>query len=58
MVTDSKPLEGVSTGADGFLAGLREGKVVVDSSTVSPAVSRDLADKVRAKGADMVEGRR
>jgi len=55
MVTDSKSLEAVSGGADGFLAGLREGKVVVDSSTVSPAVSRDVAEKVRAKGADMVD---
>jgi len=55
MVTDSKSLEAVSTGADGFLAGLREGKVVVDSSTVSPAVSRDVAEKVRAQGADMVD---
>jgi len=55
MVTDSRSLEAVSTGADGFLAGLREGKVIVDSSTVSPAVSRDLAEKVRAKGADMVD---
>jgi 3-hydroxyisobutyrate dehydrogenase-like beta-hydroxyacid dehydrogenase len=55
MVTDSKSLDAVSGGADGFLAGLREGKVVVDSSTVSPAVSRDVAEKVRAKGADMVD---
>jgi 3-hydroxyisobutyrate dehydrogenase-like beta-hydroxyacid dehydrogenase len=55
MVTDSKSLEAVSGGADGFVAGLRDGKVVVDSSTVSPAVSRDVAEKVRAKGADMVD---
>src|SRR5258705_2720106 len=55
MVTDSRSLESVSGGADGFLAGLRDGKVVVDSSTVSPAVSRDVAEKVRAKGADMVD---
>ena len=55
MVTDSRSLEAVSGGADGFLAGLREGKVVVDSSTVNPAVSRDVAEKVRAKGADMVD---
>jgi 3-hydroxyisobutyrate dehydrogenase-like beta-hydroxyacid dehydrogenase len=55
MVTDSKALEGVAGGADGLVAGLREGKVVVDSSTVSPAVSRDLAEKVRARGADMVD---
>ncbi len=55
MVTDSKSLEAVSEGADGFLAGLREGKVIVDSSTVSPALSRGVAEKVRAKGADMVD---
>jgi 3-hydroxyisobutyrate dehydrogenase-like beta-hydroxyacid dehydrogenase len=55
MVTDSKALEGVSDGPDGFLAGVRQGKVVVDMSTVSPAVSRAVAEKVRAKGADMVD---
>jgi 3-hydroxyisobutyrate dehydrogenase-like beta-hydroxyacid dehydrogenase len=55
MVTDSKALESVATGTDGFISGLREGKVLVDSSTVSPALSRDMADKVRARGADMVD---
>lgn len=55
MVTDSKALEGVSDGPDGFLAGVRQNKVVVDMSTVSPAVSRAVAEKVRAKGADMVD---
>ena len=55
MVTDSKALDGVSAGSDGFVAGLRDGKIVVDMSTVSPAVSREVAEKVRAKGADMVD---
>jgi 3-hydroxyisobutyrate dehydrogenase len=55
MVTDSKALEGVSDGPDGFLAGVRQGKLVVDMSTVSPAVSRAVAEKVRAKGGDMVD---
>jgi 3-hydroxyisobutyrate dehydrogenase-like beta-hydroxyacid dehydrogenase len=55
MVTDSKALEGVSDGPDGFLAGIRQGKLVVDMSTVSPAVSRAVAEKVRAKGGDMVD---
>jgi 3-hydroxyisobutyrate dehydrogenase-like beta-hydroxyacid dehydrogenase len=55
MVTDSKALEGVSDGPNGFLAGVRQGKVVVDMSTVSPAVSRAVAEKVRAKGGDMVD---
>ncbi|MBI4885527.1 MAG: NAD(P)-dependent oxidoreductase [Acidobacteria bacterium] len=55
MVTDSKSLEAVSDGPDGLLAGLRPGKIVIDMSTVSPAVSRAVAEKVRAKGADMVD---
>jgi 3-hydroxyisobutyrate dehydrogenase-like beta-hydroxyacid dehydrogenase len=55
MVTDSKALEGVSDGPDGFLAGVRQGKLVVDMSTVSPAVSRAVAERVRAKGGDMVD---
>jgi 3-hydroxyisobutyrate dehydrogenase-like beta-hydroxyacid dehydrogenase len=45
----------VSTGADGFLAGLVKGKVVVDMSTVSPAVSLAVVEQVREKGADMVD---
>jgi len=55
MVTDSSALEGVAEGPDGFLAGLSPGKIVVEMSTVSPAVSRTIADKARARGADMVD---
>jgi 3-hydroxyisobutyrate dehydrogenase-like beta-hydroxyacid dehydrogenase len=55
MVTNSAALEEVANGPDGILSGLRAGKVLVDMSTVSPAVSKHLADKVRAKGADMVD---
>lgn len=55
MVTDSASLEAVANGPDGFLSGLRQDKVVVDMSTVSPAVSRSVAEKVRKQGADMVD---
>jgi len=55
MVTNSAALGAIAEGNDGLLAGLTSGKVFVDISTVSPAVSRALADKVRAKGADMVD---
>jgi 3-hydroxyisobutyrate dehydrogenase-like beta-hydroxyacid dehydrogenase len=55
MVTDSKALEGVADGPDGLLAGLRPGQVVIDMSTVSPAVSRTVAEKVRKLNADMVD---
>ena len=55
MVTNTAALEGISDGADGMLAGLSAGKVLIDMSTVSPAMSRGVAAKVRAKGADMVD---
>jgi len=55
MVTDSKSLEAIAEGRDGLLAGLGPGKVVIDMSTVSPAVSRAVAARVREKGADMVD---
>ena len=55
MVTDSKSLEAIAEGRDGLLAGLGPGKVVSDMSTVSPAVSRAVAARVREKGADMVD---
>jgi 3-hydroxyisobutyrate dehydrogenase-like beta-hydroxyacid dehydrogenase len=55
MVTNSAALEAVANGPDGLLAGLGAGKLIIDMSTVSPAVSRNLAAKVREKGADMVD---
>jgi 3-hydroxyisobutyrate dehydrogenase-like beta-hydroxyacid dehydrogenase len=55
MVTNSAAIEAVTSGADGLIAGLRAGKIFVDISTVSPNVSRELAAKVREKGADMVD---
>jgi 3-hydroxyisobutyrate dehydrogenase-like beta-hydroxyacid dehydrogenase len=55
MVTDSKSLEAIAEGREGLLAGLSAGKVVIDMSTVSPAVSRAVAAQVREKGADMVD---
>lgn len=55
MVTNSAAIQAVADGPDGILAGLSAGKVFIDMSTVSPAVSRALAAKVRAIGADMVD---
>lgn len=55
MVTNSKALEAVVEGSEGILAGLTPGKIYVDISTVSPEFSREVAAKVRAKGADMLD---
>ena len=55
MVTNSIALQAIVEGPDGILAGLTPGKICVDISTVSPEYSRSVAEKVRAKGADMVD---
>jgi 3-hydroxyisobutyrate dehydrogenase-like beta-hydroxyacid dehydrogenase len=55
MVTNSAAVQAITEGPDGALAGLGPGKVLVDMSTISPAASRDLAAKIRATGADMVD---
>jgi 3-hydroxyisobutyrate dehydrogenase-like beta-hydroxyacid dehydrogenase len=55
MVSNTSALEEIAEGPQGMLAGLSGGKVLVEMSTVSPAFSRALADKVRAKGADMMD---
>ena len=55
MVTNSIALQAIVEGPDGILAGLTSGKIYVDISTVSPEYSRSVAEKVRAKGADMVD---
>jgi 3-hydroxyisobutyrate dehydrogenase-like beta-hydroxyacid dehydrogenase len=55
MVTSSAALRAVSEGRDGLIAGLGPGKYFVDISTINPDLSREIAEKVRAAGADMVD---
>jgi len=54
-VPDDDVLESVASGPDGILAGLAAGKVWVDMSTVSPHASRELAERVRAQGAALLD---
>jgi 3-hydroxyisobutyrate dehydrogenase-like beta-hydroxyacid dehydrogenase len=55
MVTNTAAVTAVAEGPDGILAGLAPGKVYVDMSTASPANTRELAEKVAAVGASMVD---
>ena len=43
-------VESVASGPDGIVAGLGEGKVWADLSTISPSASRELAERVREQG--------
>jgi 3-hydroxyisobutyrate dehydrogenase-like beta-hydroxyacid dehydrogenase len=55
MVTNEKALGSVMEGPDGILSAAKTGKILIDMSTVSPGYSRALAEKVRAKGADLLD---
>ena len=55
MVTNSAAVQAITEGRVGVVAGLGPGKVLIDMSTISPAASRDLAVRVRATGADLVD---
>jgi 3-hydroxyisobutyrate dehydrogenase-like beta-hydroxyacid dehydrogenase len=54
-VPDDGVLESVASGPDGILSGLTAGKAWIDLSTVSPRASRELAERVRALGAEMLD---
>jgi 3-hydroxyisobutyrate dehydrogenase-like beta-hydroxyacid dehydrogenase len=55
MVTNATALQSLAEGPNGILANLKPGKTLVDMTTGSPAKCRELAAKVREKGADMVD---
>jgi 3-hydroxyisobutyrate dehydrogenase-like beta-hydroxyacid dehydrogenase len=54
-VPNDDVLESVAAGPDGILAGITELKIWIDMSTVSPRASRELAERVRALGAAMLD---
>lgn len=54
-VPDDDVLETVASGPDGILAGLSPREIWIDVSTVSPRISRELAERVRDGGATMLD---
>jgi 3-hydroxyisobutyrate dehydrogenase-like beta-hydroxyacid dehydrogenase len=55
MVSNTAALQAVMGGAEGIVAGLRPGTIVIDMSTVSPTASRALAVQVAASGGRMLD---
>jgi 3-hydroxyisobutyrate dehydrogenase-like beta-hydroxyacid dehydrogenase len=45
----------VMLGADGILSTLKQGQIVIDTTTSLPSVSKKMAEKVRAIGADFLD---
>ena len=55
MLTDGAAIDAVYNGPNGLLSADVKGKLFLEMSTVAPKVETDLAPRVRAKGAALVE---
>jgi 2-hydroxy-3-oxopropionate reductase len=55
MVPDTPDVEQVLTGRDGVLSTLQRGSIVIDMSSISPAVTKRLAALVAEKGGSMID---
>ena len=55
LLTDAAAIDAVYNGPKGLLSGDVKGKLFIEMSTVAPKVETELAPKVRAKGAALVE---
>jgi 3-hydroxyisobutyrate dehydrogenase len=55
MVTDSPDVQRVVLGPDGVIEGARSGSTVIDMTTMSPSVTREIAAALAEKGVDMLD---
>jgi len=55
MLPDSPQVREVIDGDDGLLAGAREGSLVIDMSTISPVVTREIAAECAERGIGWVD---
>src|SRR5688572_4753485 len=54
-LADDEAVRAVYRGDEGLVAGLVPGAVVLETSTISPATVRDLADSVSVRGAALLD---
>lgn len=55
IVTNADAVKAVALGEDGVLAGLAEGGIYLDMSTISPRVSREISAEFKAHGRHMLD---
>jgi 3-hydroxyisobutyrate dehydrogenase len=54
-VSDTPDVEAVLFGQDGLAAGLQAGQIVVDMSTISPEATEGFAQRLAARGVEMLD---
>src|SRR5581483_10204130 len=55
IVSDSPDVQEVILGENGVIHGVKPGSVVVDMSTISPQVTREIARTLKDKGVEMLD---
>ncbi|MCL5115976.1 MAG: NAD(P)-dependent oxidoreductase [Firmicutes bacterium] len=55
MLSNDEAVESLVAGPQGLLAGVQSGTLIVDHSTISPRLTRTLADAVRQRGGDWLD---
>jgi 2-hydroxy-3-oxopropionate reductase len=55
MLPDSPDVEQVLEGTDGVFGAMQRGTILIDNSSISPAVARRLAAKAKSLGAQMLD---
>lgn len=55
MVPDTPDVEAVLFGENGVAAGLSEGKIVIDMSSISPVATKEFARKINALGCEYLD---
>jgi len=55
IVSDTPDVRSVVLGPNGVIEGVRAGSIVIDMSTISPQVTRDIAATLKAKGVQMLD---
>lgn len=55
MVTDTPDVEAVILGDDGAINGVAAGSTVIDMSTISPRLTREVAATLKEKGVNMLD---
>lgn len=55
MVSDSPDVEAVVAGPSGVLDGIRPNSIVIDMSTISPQVERELAERLRERDCHLLD---
>lgn len=55
ILPDSPDVREVVTGANGILSGARSGMIVIDMSTISPSVTREIAEMASERGVEYLD---